>query len=349
MHTDTDARRPGLSRRPVVIAHRGASGYRPEHTLAAYALGARLGADYFEPDVVPTSDGELVCRHDPEIGATTDVAAHPQFAARRRTCRVNEVDVIGWFVQDFTLAELKTLRAVERLPALRRNSTMYDGLFEVPTLAEVLDLRARLSAELGRELGICPETKCPTFFTEHGLPLETRLVQILDRHGLNHPDAPVLVQSLEITGLRQLRSLGLRTRTLQLVSAAGAPFDTLAADGGPSYAEITTPTGLKAVSTYADAVGPDKALVIPLAEDGSLGTPTSLVTHAHDAGLLVVPFTFRAENHYLSADYRRGDRGSDFGRAVDQQALFFRTGIDGLFADQPDVAVLARARALEGS
>ena len=349
MHTDTDAQRPGLPRRPVVIAHRGASGYRPEHTLAAYELGARLGADYLEPDLVPTSDGVLVCRHDPEIGATTDVAAHRKFAGRRRTCRVNGADMTGWFVQDFTLAELKTLRAVERLPALRRNSTMYDGLFEVPTLAEVLDLRARLSAELGRELGVCPETKRPTFFAEQGLPLETRLVQLLDGNGLNHPGAPVLVQSLETTGLRQLRSLGLRTRTVQLVSASGAPFDTVAADRGPSYAEITTPTGLKTVSTYADAVGPDKALVVPLADGGSLGTPTSLVTHAHDAGLLVVPFTFRAENRFLPADYRRGDRDADFGRAVDEQAVFFRTGIDGLFADQPDVAVLARARALDGS
>lgn len=348
MHTDTDVRRLGPPRRPVIIAHRGASGYRPEHTLAAYELGVRLGADYLEPDLVPTSDGVLVCRHDPEIGATTDVAAHPEFADRQRTCTVNGAAVTGWFVHDFTLAELKTLRAVERLPALRRNNTMYDGLFEVPTLAEVLDLRARLSAELGRELGICPETKRPTFFAEQGLPLETRLVQLLDGNGLNHPSAPVLVQSLEIAGLRQLRSLGLRTRILQLVPASGAPFDTIAADRGPSYAEITTPAGLKTVSTYADAIGPDKALVVPLTEDGSLGTPTSLVTHAHDAGLLAMPFTFRAENRFLPADYRRGDRDADFGRAIDEQARFLQTGIDGLFADQPDVAVLARARELEG-
>jgi glycerophosphoryl diester phosphodiesterase len=338
-------RASGGPHRSLVIAHRGASGYRPEHTLAGYELAARLGADYVEPDLVPTRDGVLVCRHEPEISGTTDVAAHPEFATRRRTALLGAARLTGWFVEDFTLAELKTLRAVERLPAVRQRNTMYDGLFEVPTFQEVLDLRERLSAELGREIGICPETKRPAYFRALGLPLEARLLDILDSGGLNRPDAPVIVQSLEVTNLKYLRTLGLRTQSLQLLKASGAPLDTVADGSGPTYAELASPSGLAGVSSYAQGIGPDKALVVPLSADGSLGAPTSLVADAHAAGLVVHPFTFRAENHFQAVMYRRGSLKGDYGRALDEQMLFLQTGIDGLFTDQPDVGVLARAKA----
>lgn len=335
----------GTRRRPLVVGHRGASGYRPEHTLASYELAARMGADVMEPDLVATKDGVLVCRHEPEIGGTTDVADRPEFADRRRTVVLDGVTVTGWWTQDLTLAELKTLRAKERIPQVRQENTMYDGLFEVPTFVELLELRRRLSRELDRELAVYPETKHPTYHRAIGLPLEETLLATLRRYGLNRADAPVLVQSFEVSNLESLRRLGLRTRVTQLLSASGAPYDTVARGSGPTYAELATPAGLRGVARYADGIGPDKAQVIPRRADGTLGTPSALVDDAHAAGLFVHPYTFRAENTFLPADYRCGDALPDFGRGVDEQVTFLRAGIDGLFADQPDVAVLARALA----
>jgi glycerophosphoryl diester phosphodiesterase len=346
--TATPTLTPGLQGRRrapriLVIGHRGASGYRPEHTLASYELAARLGADYLEPDLVVTKDGVLVCRHEPEIGETTDVASRPEFAGRRTTKLLDGVAVEGWFAEDFTLAELKTLRAVERLPAVRQQNTLYDGRFEVPTFEELLRLRRRLSAELGRELGVYPETKHPTYFARQGLALEGRLLRVLRSAGLNHPGAPVFVQSFEVSNLRQLRRAGLRTRVVQLLSASGSPYDSIARGQGPTYAELRTPAGLASIATYADGIGPDKNLVIPRQADGRLGTPSALVAQAHDAGLLVHPYTFRAENQFLPTDYRRGTVPSDYGRALDEQVAFLRAGVDGVFTDNPDVAVLARS------
>ncbi len=335
-------RRPPRGR-TLVIGHRGASGYRPEHTLASYELAARMGADYLEPDLVVTRDGVLVCRHEPEIGGTTDVASRPEFAGRKTTKQLDGVAVTGWFAEDFTLAELKTLRAVERLPAVRQHNTLYDRRFEVPTFAELLRLRARLSAELGRELGVYPETKHPTYFQRLGLPLERRLLRVLRGAGLDHPGAPVFVQSFEVSNLRELRRLGLRTPVVQLLSASGAPYDTVARGEGPTYAELASPAGLARVARYADGVGPEKSQVIPRLPDGRLGTPSALVRDAHDAGLLVHPYTFRAENTFLPADYRVGSVPSDYGRAVDEQLAFLAAGVDGVFTDNPDVGVLARA------
>ena len=326
----------------LVIGHRGASGYRPEHTLASYELAARLGADHMEPDLVVTRDGVLVCRHEPEIGGTTDVASRPEFATRRTTKQLDGETVTGWFAEDFTLAELKTLRAVERLPGVRQHNTLYDGRFEVPTFAELLELRARLSAELGREVGVYPETKHPTYFQQLGLPLERRLLQALRRAGLDRPDAPVFVQSFEVSNLRELRRLGLRAPVVQLLEATGSPFDTVTRGHGPTYADLSSPAGLAAVAEYADAIGPDKHQVIPRLPDGRLGTPTSLVPDAHAAGLDVHPYTFRAENTFLPADHRVGTTETDYGRAVDEQVTFLAAGVDGLFTDQPDVGVLAR-------
>ncbi len=330
-------------RSTLVIGHRGASGYRPEHTLASYELAARLGADFVEPDLVPTKDGVLVCRHEPEIGGTTNVADHPEFAGRKKTASLDGVATTGWFTEDFTLAELKTLRAKERLPEVRQENTLYDGLFEVPTFTEVLDLRARLSKELGREIGVYPETKHPTYFAKAGLPLEQRLVDTLNRYGLNRRDAAVFVQSFETTNLAQLRKLGLRTSVVQLLSAEGAPFDLVTAGDKRTYADLVTPAGLRAIAAYANAIGPDKLQVIPKAADGTLGRPTSLVADAHAAGLVLHPYTFRAENTFLPADYRRGTSANDFGRAIDEQVAYLKAGIDGLFTDQADIGVLARA------
>jgi glycerophosphoryl diester phosphodiesterase len=328
--------------RPLVIGHRGASGYRPEHTLASYELAARMGADYIEPDLVITKDGVLVARHEPEIGSTTDVASRPEFAARRVTKQLDGIAVTGWWTEDFTLAELKTLRAVERVPAVRQESSMYDGRFEVPTLAEVLELRARLSRELGREIGVYPETKHPTYFQNLGLALERPLLATLRRYGLNGRHAPVFVQSFETTNLQQLRRLGLRTSVVQLFGAAGAPYDLVVAGDPRTYADLATPAGLAGIARYADGIGPEKGQVIPRNADGTLGSPTSLVRDAHRAGLVVHPYTFRAENSFLPTELRRGTDPNDFGRAIDEQVTFLRAGIDGLFTDQPDVGVVAR-------
>lgn len=338
-------------RRTLVIGHRGASGYRPEHTLASYELAARMGADFMEPDLVPTKDGVLVCRHEPEIGGTTDVADHPEFAARRVTKLLDGVPVTGWFTEDFTLAELKTLRAVERLPQVRQRNTLFDRRFEVPTFEELLDLRRRLSRELGRELGVYPETKHPTYFQAAGLPLERRLVAVLSRWGLNRADAPVFVQSFEVTNLQQLRALGLRTPVVQLLSASGSPFDTVAAGTGPSYADLSAPAGLAGIARYAQGVGPDKLQIIPRNADGTLGSPTSLVADAHAAGLVLHPYTFRAENAFLPVDLRvtvppaTAPVPTDYGRAIDEQVRYLQAGIDGLFTDQADIGVLARSLA----
>jgi glycerophosphoryl diester phosphodiesterase len=332
-------------RGPIVIGHRGASGYRPEHTLGSYELAARLGADYLEPDLVMTKDGVLVCRHEPEIGGTTDVAQHSEFTARRTTKKLDGTDTTGWFTEDFTLAELKTLRAVERLPPeVRQHNTLFNGRYEIPTFQELLDLRKRLSIELGREIGVYPETKHPTYFKKLGLPLERPLVDILQRNGLNKTNAPVFVQSFEVTNLSELRQLGLRTAAVQLLSATGSPYDTIATGNGLTYAQLAAPDGLRRIAEYAQGIGPDKLQVIPrTAPDGPLGTPTTLVDDAHAAGLIVHPYTFRAENEFLPVDYRRGTVRSDYGRAIDEQIIYLKTGLDGLFTDQADIGVLARA------
>ncbi|GIF36820.1 glycerophosphodiester phosphodiesterase [Actinoplanes xinjiangensis] len=325
--------------RPLVVGHRGASGYRPEHTLASYELAARLGADYLEPDLVITKDGVLVCRHEPEIGGTTDVASRPEFASRRRTVILDGVSVTGWWTQDFTLAELKTLRATERIPAIRQQNTVYDGYFEVPTFQEVLDLRKRLSRELGRDLGVFPETKHPTFFRSIGLELETPLVRTLRRNGLDRRGARVFVQSFEAANLRDLADRHrVEVPLVFLSSVAGTPFN-----DPRTYADYLTPAGLKELSTFVDGIGPEKGQIIPRTADGTLGSPTRLVADAHAVGLKVIPYTFRAENSFLPAELRVGADATAYGRSIDEQVTFLRTGIDGLFTDNPDIGVLARS------
>ncbi|WP_158847191.1 glycerophosphodiester phosphodiesterase [Saccharothrix deserti] len=326
---------------PLVIGHRGASGYRPEHTLAAYELAARMGADYVEPDLVATKDGKLVARHENEIGATTDVAAHQEFAARKTTKVIDGAPITGWFTEDFTLAELKTLRAKERIPDIRPRNTLYDGRFEVPTLEEVIDLSRRLSRELGRDIGIYPETKHPTYFQEIGLPLEPRLVDVLNRTGLNRHGAKVYVQSFEVANLKQLKSK-LRVPLVQLINSSGAPYDFVKAGDKRTYSDLVTPDGLREIRTYASGIGAAKDRIIPRDAAGFLREPTTLVRDAHTRGLIVHAWTFRNENTFLPADFRTSTDPAAYGKAFGEYAKFYATGLDGVFADNPDTAVEAR-------
>jgi glycerophosphoryl diester phosphodiesterase len=334
---------------PLVVAHRGASGYRPEHTLAAYELAARMGADFIEPDLVSTKDGVLVARHEPEISETTDVAARPEFASRRTTKSIDGRPVTGWFTTDFTLAELKTLRAKERLPQVRQESTMWDDRFEVPTFDEVLELRAGLTRELGREIGVYPEMKHPTFFDEAGLDLEAKVADAVRRHHLDRRNAPIFIQSFELSNLFELRDEhGVRAPLVFLVTS-GAPYDLVATGDPRTYRDLIQPDSLRELGKTINGIGPEKSLVIPRRSDGTLGSPTSLVSDAHAAGLKVHPWTFRAENAFLPVELRAGADPTAFGRALEEQVTFLETGIDGLFTDQADVGVAAKAEFLARS
>nr|WP_243653620.1 glycerophosphodiester phosphodiesterase [Pseudonocardia endophytica] len=326
--------------RPLVVGHRGASGYRPEHTLASYELAARMGADYMETDLVSTKDGELVCRHEPEIGGTTDVAKHPEFASRRTAKTIDGTRYEGWFTDDFTLAELRTLRAVERIPQTRPHNRIYDGRFPIPTFGELIELKARLSEELGRDIGIYPEIKHSTWFTGRGLAMEQKVVDALDAARLNRPGATVFVQSFETGNLRALRS-SLKVPLVQLTDATGAPADLVAAGDERTWADLTTAAGLKEIATYADAVGPNKDQVIARNPDGSLGAVTPLVANAHAAGLLVHPYTFRNENEFLPTNLRSPGTPADYGDIFAEYTAFLDAGVDGVFSDNADTALLA--------
>jgi glycerophosphoryl diester phosphodiesterase len=334
--------------RPLVIGHRGTAGYRPEHTLGSYELAIELGADYIEPDLVSTKDGVLVARHEPEISQTTDVADHPEFAARRTIRVIDGVSTTGWFTEDFTLAELRTLRAKERIPAIRQHNTLYDGRYQVPTFQEVIDLAKRASRQFHREIGIYPETKHPTFFRGIGLPLEPALARTLNQNGLNRPGAKVFVQSFEVGNLQALHRV-LQVPLIQLLSATGAPYDFVAAGDPRGYADLITPIGLRQVARYAAGIGPDKNMIVPRDATNHLLTPTTLVRDAHRAGLLVHPYTFRNENTFLPADFSRGTDPTGYGNAFGEDELFFSLGVDGIFTDNSDTAVEARREFLAGA
>ncbi|EIL97113.1 glycerophosphodiester phosphodiesterase [Rhodanobacter thiooxydans] len=328
-----------LAARVLVIGHRGASALRPEHTLASYGKAIADGADFIEPDLVMTKDGVPVARHENEIGGTTDVATHPEFAARKTTKTVDGQAVTGWFTEDFTLAELKTLRARERLPELR--STQYDGAFQIPTLDEIIDFVAAESATQGRLIGIIPEIKHGTYFQRAGLPLEDRVLAILAAHAYTRT-APVEIQSFEIANLKYLRGkLGhghRNIRLLQLIDDADQrPYDVVAAGGKLSYGEMCTPAGLRAIATYADAIGPNIRAIIPLAKDGTLGAPTPLVRDAHAAKLELHPYTFRPENQFQAKNFRRGSDPKTFNEAgsIAEIRAYLDAGIDAFFTDDP--------------
>ena len=301
----------------AVIGHRGACGHRPEHTAASYELAAQLGADFLEPDLVSTLDGVLVARHENEISTTTDVADHPEFAARRTTKEIAGKPVTGWFTEDFTLAELRTLRARERIPDLRPANTGHDGRHPIPTFAEVQEMAQRLSEQLGRAIGVYPETKHPDHFRALGLPLEDPLVDALAGWSL-----PVFVQSFG-DNLAALRPRLTGVPLVQLL-AGRAPVD------------------LPAIAAYADAVGPYKERILPRDADGRSLEPTAFVEDAHAAGLLVHPFTFRNENAFLPAELRRGDDRAAHGDAAAEYERFYALGVDGVFSDFPEVAVAVR-------
>lgn len=330
---------------PIVVGHRGASGYRPEHTLASYRLAAEMGADYIEPDLVATKDGVLVARHENEISGTTDVADRPEFADRKATKSIDGSEITGWFTEDFTLAELKTLKAKERLPQVRPENTKYDGEFEVPTFAEVLELRAQLSEELGREIGVYPETKHPTYFQSIDLNLEAPLVADLEAAGLNRRNAPVFVQSFEVQNLRDLETVhGLNTPTVFLIWKNGAPFDNVAAGKADrDFAWYTTELGMMTLMSYGiDGVGPEMSLVISWNEDGTLGEETGLVDLAHRYGMDVHAYTYRAENTFLPKDFQSSEVPTEHGDVEGLIKRYLDAGLDGFFTDHADKGVAAR-------
>ncbi|WKB54974.1 glycerophosphodiester phosphodiesterase [Eleftheria terrae] len=350
------------SPRPIVIAHRGASGYLPEHTLAAYWLAIEQGADYIEPDLVSTKDGALVARHENAIAilnadgsikeATTDVAERAEFASRKTTKTIDGTAITGWFTEDFTLAELKTLQARERLPQLRSANTRFDGMFEVPTFEEVLQLvqqaneRRREEARRAgrpfawRPVGVYPETKHPSYFQGIGLALEEPLVRTLHRHGYLGRQAPVFIQSFETANLRKLRRMT-RLPLVQLLNGSGRPWDFVQSGDPRSYADLARPQGLAEIASYADGIGANTGLLIPLVA-GRLGTPTSLVRDAHAAGLRVHAWTFRAENSFLPDDFDAGSDPAAIGNLAGQVHAFLKLGLDGFFTDHPFLGVKAR-------
>jgi glycerophosphoryl diester phosphodiesterase len=338
---DGGGRRRGL---PIVIGHRGSPAYRPEHTIASYTLAIEMGADYIEPDLVFTQDGQLVARHEPDIGGTTDVSAHPEFASRRTTRTIDGVVVANtWFSFDFTLAELKTLRAKERIPDVRPQNTALNGLFEVPTFQEVIDLAK------SKGVGIYPETKHPTFFKSLGFSFDGPLLGTLRRNGLDRRGAKVFIQSFEVGNLQRLRR-ETPLPLIQLIDVSGAPADFVASGDPRTYNDLVTPRGLREIATYADGIGPDKSRIVAGNTAGNpLGRPTGLVRNAHSVGLLLHPFTFRPENNFLASDFRVGNPNSpEYLHARGDQpaelALYYKLGVDGLFADNADTAVAVREK-----
>ena len=319
----------------LVIAHRGASGERPEHTLAAYERAIDQGADYIEPDLVATKDLVLVARHENELSDTTDVAAHEEFADRKRSKTIDGELVSGWFAEDFTLAELRTLRARERLPALRPANARYDGLYAVPTFAEILQLVRAKEAETGRRIGLYPEIKHPTFLLqEAGIDLIDLLVTALREADLDDEDDPVFVQSFEPGSLRRLDGM-IDVPLVLLVKDEGGPADM----PGTYYRDLLAPSGLADIAGYADGIGTDLRLLF-----GPEGVPTGLVEEAHAAGLQVHAWTLRKENAFLPPVLRRGPAENATGDVLGMVNLLEVQGVDGVFTDDPGPVVAAIAR-----
>jgi glycerophosphoryl diester phosphodiesterase len=334
---------------PTIIGHRGTSGYRPEHTFGSYDLALDLGADVVEAgDLVPTRDGHLVCRHEPEIGGTTDVTDHPEFADRRTTKMLDGVATTGWFTEDFTLAELKTLRAIERIPANRPHNTLYNGRWEIPTFEEVLKWQDEQTRKRGKQVWIYPETKHPTYFRRLGLGLEERVAKLLAKYGKDGRNAPVILQSFEPTSIQRLNQLVDNPLVVLLSSADSRPYDLVEAGDPRTVADLITPKGLRELAGYAQGIGPTLDLVIPKKADGTLGEPTTLVRDAHKVGLVLHPYTMRNENPFLPAEYRKGSAADAYGDPFGAFRTYFATGIDGVFTDNADTGLLARADFLAG-
>ncbi|MFF0557373.1 glycerophosphodiester phosphodiesterase [Streptomyces sp. NPDC020472] len=328
---------------PTVIGHRGASGYRPEHTLGSYRHALDLGAHVVEQDLVPTRDGHLVCRHENDITGTTDVADHREFASRKTTKTVDGVALTGWFTEDFTLAELKTLRAKERIPGTRQENTLYDGRWTVPTFEEVLRWAEEEGRRRGREIWLHVETKHPSHFRSLGLGLEEPLAKLLRRYGRHRANSPVFLQSFEPSSIQRLAKLVDAPGVVLLSGASSRPWDFVEAGDPRTVADLVTPEGLAWIASYARGIGPTLDLVIPKDASGRLGTPTTLVRDAHAEGLILHPYTHRNENAFLPADFRRGTDPTAYGDAFGALKRYLETGIDGIFSDNPDTALLAAA------
>ena len=322
----------------VVIGHRGASALRPEHTIAAFTKAIENGADIIEPDLVSTKDGVLVVRHENEISGTTNVADKPEFAARKTTKKIDNVNYTGWFTEDFTLAELKTLRAKERIPANRPANTQNDGQFEIPTMQEVIDLAQAKTRETRRTIGIYPETKHPSYFKAIGLPMEKRLVDQLHASGYRGKTAPVFIQSFETANLKEMRQMT-DLPIVQLLSGSGQPEDFRLSGDKRTYADLASASGLKEIASYANGIGPSKDLIIPRDAQNKLSKPTNLVKDAHAVNLVLHPYTFRPENPFLPADLRQGNVASmsDRGDMAQELKIFLEAGIDGFFTDDPAI------------
>jgi glycerophosphoryl diester phosphodiesterase len=334
--------RPGP--KPLVIGHRGASALRPEHTLASYRRAIEDGADVIEPDLVATKDGALVARHENEIAGTTNVADVAEFAALRTTKTVDGLPRTGWFTEDFTLAQIKRLRARERIPATRPGNVQYDDRFEIPTLAEVIALAKEMSSSAGRTIHLYPETKHPTYFKAVGLPLEGRLIDALDADDFTASRATVFIQSFEVSNLKELRQKIGSTRPnwklVQLVDAAPSrPYDFAVAGDARTYADLLTEAGINEIAAYADGLGPSKSQLIGLDAGGAFRAPSDVIRRAHDAKLVVHAWTFRPENAFLPAPLRAP--GPDSARnpdgAVAEIQAYLRAGLDGFFTDDPAV------------
>jgi glycerophosphoryl diester phosphodiesterase len=351
---------------PLVIAHRGASGYLPEETLEAYGRAIALGADVIEMDIIVTKDRQLIARHDPNLAISTDVAKHPEFAARKKTIQVDGETQTGWFSDDFTLAEIKTLGAIS---TDAERPQQFNGLYKVPTLQEIIDLAKAQSAKVGRTIAIYPETKNPSYFAAQGIPMEDALIATLRAAGWDSKTAPVYVQSFEPSSLQYMRSKGLQTKMVQLIDGdsvdlatgkvtfklpSDRPYDWTIVGDKRHFDAMVTPAGLAEIKTYADGIGPWKRYIISV--KGTLGAdgkpvdvngdgkindadatsmaPTTLVADAHKAGLFVHPFTFRNESRRLAMDYQKD--------GTNEYMAFYKTGVDGVFTDFTDTALAAR-------
>ena len=315
-------------RRPIVIAHRGASGERPEHTPMAYRRAVEQGADFIEPDLVMTKDGVLVARHENEISETTDVAAHPEFAARRTKKTIDGVPVEGWFTEDFTLAELKTLRSIERLPQLRRASAAFSGQEAIPTFQEVVDLARAESARTGRTIGVYPEMKHPTYYGQIDLPMIETLVGALKDNGLDARDAPVFVQCFEPEPLRTFRGLS-KAPTVMLAGAGPLPQGVLAE-----------------LAEFSDGFGPELRMVLDMSTADL--KPTPLIAQAQAAGMQVHPWTVREENAFLPPVLQKGQDPAAHGDAAAILSALYAAGVDGVFTDFPELAVQVRTEMFGG-
>ncbi|PLC01987.1 glycerophosphodiester phosphodiesterase [Variovorax sp. RO1] len=351
---------------PLVIAHRGASGYLPEQTLESYARAIELGADVIEMDLVSTKDGVLIARHDPNLAISTDVAKHARFASRKKTIQVDGETQTGWFSNDFTLAEIKTLGGISTDPERPQE---FNGKFKIPTFQEIIDFAKAKSKETGRTIAIYPETKNPTYFRDLGMPMEDKVIAAINAAGWNSKTAPIYVQSFEPGSLKYMKSKGLNTRLIQLIDGDGIdmktgamtyavpvdrPYEWTKAGDKRNFDVMVTPAGLAEIKTYADGIGPWKRYIVSVKgtvgadgkvvdvnKDGKINdadatstAPTTLIADAHKAGLFVHPFTFRNESRRLASDYNKDGKN--------EYAVYYKLGVDGVFTDFTDTARAAR-------